>query len=328
MTDQGELEYYLGVEVSRIDENTMLLHQAGYAKKVLERFKMTDCKATKTPLPRDLNLSLMDSPDEVDPILQSEYRAIVGSLMYLYQWTRPDLGFPVTFLSRYLHRPGEKHLQAAKHVLRYLKGTVELGIKYTRDITRLHARDQQLNVLYALSDSDFAGCKDTSRSTSGYMILMNGGVVAYYSGRQSTVALCTAMAETIALAKLVVKVKHMRAILFDLQCRQKQKTLINSTCVWVDNTAAIAVATGNDFTHETVKHVTVKVRFLQECVQRGIIMIVYIRTCKNIADIMTKQSAGPQFAQHRDYALGTIDTITSAIAAVAMCVWRRIRFRV
>ena len=85
-----------------------------------------------------------------------------------------------------------------------------------------------------------------SRSTSGNMILMIGGVVAYYSGRQTTVALCTAIAETIALAKLVVKVKHMRALLFDLQCCQDQETQINSTCVWVDNTAAIAVATGND----------------------------------------------------------------------------------
>jgi hypothetical protein len=156
------------------------------------------------------------------------------------------------------------------------------------------------------------------------MILMNGGVVAYYSGRQSIVALCTAMAETIALAKLVVKVKHMRALLFDLQCRQQQETMINSTCVWVDNTAAIAVATGNDFTHETVKHVTVKVRFLQECVQRKIIMITYIKTNKNIADIMTKQSAGPQFAQHRDYALGIIDVIQQCVAAAAV-ILRRIR---
>ncbi len=81
---------------------------------------------------------------------------------------------------------------------------------------------------------------------------MNSGVVAYYSGRQSTVALCTAMAETIALAKLVVKVKHMSAFLFDMQCRQEQETMINSTCVCVDNTAAIAVAAGNDFTQETV----------------------------------------------------------------------------
>ena len=69
-------------------------------------------------------------------------------------------------------------------------------------------------------------------------------------------------------AALIVKIKHMRALLFDLQCRQEQKTMIHSTCVWVDNTAAIAVAKGNEFTHETVKHVTVKVRFIQECVQR------------------------------------------------------------
>ena len=61
LTDQGELEYYLGVEVSKIDESTLLLHQTGYAKKILERFRMTDCNAVKTPLPRDLNLSLMES---------------------------------------------------------------------------------------------------------------------------------------------------------------------------------------------------------------------------------------------------------------------------
>ncbi len=95
-------------------------------KNILERFKMRQCKPAKTPLPRDSNLSLMDSPDQVNPQLQSGYRGIVGSLMYLYQWTRPDLGFAVVFLSRYRHKPGDKHLQAAKHILHYLKGTVEL----------------------------------------------------------------------------------------------------------------------------------------------------------------------------------------------------------
>ena len=91
-----------------------------------------------------------------------------------------------------------------------------------------------------------------------------------------------------------------------IQCHQEHETAIQSTCVWVDNTAAIAVAMGNDFTHETVKHVTVKVRFLQECVRNKIVLLVYIKTCKNLADIITKQSTGPQFRQHRDYALGYI----------------------
>jgi hypothetical protein len=85
--------------------------------------------------------------------------------MYLYQWTRPDLGFAVMSCP---DKQDEKHLLAAKHVLRYLKGNIDLGTRYTRDPARLHARDQQLNVLYALSDSDFSGCTDTFRSTSGY----------------------------------------------------------------------------------------------------------------------------------------------------------------
>ncbi len=73
LSDQGEvgeLEYYLGVEVSTIDENTLLLHQTAYPRKVLARFNMTDCKIRKTPLPRYLKISLMDSPDEVDPDIQ------------------------------------------------------------------------------------------------------------------------------------------------------------------------------------------------------------------------------------------------------------------
>ncbi len=210
----------------------MLLHQTAYAKRILERFNMTECKPVKTPLPRDLNLSLMDSRDEVNPELQSEYGGIVGSLMYHCQWTRPSLDFAVTFLSGYLHKPSDKHLQAAKYVLCYLKGTVELGIQYTRYLTlwRHQAHEQELNVLNGLSDSDFAGCKDTSQTTSGYMIL--SGEVAYYSGRQSTVALCSAMAETIVLAKLVEKVKPGRALLFDMQCRQEHEAMTNSTCVF------------------------------------------------------------------------------------------------
>ena len=66
-------------------------------------------------------------------------------------------------------------------------------------------RNQKLNTLYAHSDSNFAGCRDTARSTSGNVILMNAVAISWYSGRQTTTALCTAMAETIALAKVLVK---------------------------------------------------------------------------------------------------------------------------
>lgn len=100
--------------------------------------------------------------------------------------------------------------------------------------------------------------------------------------------------------------------------------MINSTCVWVDSSAAIAVATGNDFTYETVKYAAVKVRFIQECVQRKIIMISYIRTSRNIADIMNQAVS---WTSIHAYALGYLDAINSGFAADA-AVLRRIRFRV
>ena len=79
LTDQGKLEYYLGVEVTQEDNYTLLLHQQGYIKKVLETFKMCECKSVSTQLPLNLDLSLNDSPKVVDTELQGEYRAIVGS---------------------------------------------------------------------------------------------------------------------------------------------------------------------------------------------------------------------------------------------------------
>ena len=90
-------------------------------------------------------------------------------------------------------------------------------------------RNQKLNTLYALSDSDFgfAGCRDTARSTSGNVIRMNTGAISWYSDHQTTTALCTAMAETIALAKVVVTVKYLKAILFDLQYSMIQTNRTN-----------------------------------------------------------------------------------------------------
>ena len=95
--------------------------------------------------------------------------------------------------------------------------------------------------------------------------------------------------------------------------------------MWVDNTAALAVATGNDYTHETLKHVTVKVHFLQECVQRRIVWLSNINMHKNISDMMTKQSPRQQFKEHCDLVMGYTDFVAShsASASFAVLVRRR-----
>jgi hypothetical protein len=109
MSDLGLLSFYLGIEV-RQDAGGITLRQTHYAKKILEMTGMTDCKVAATPMEERLRLSRDSTTEEVDATL---YRRIVGSLRYLIH-TRPDLTYAVGYVSRFLERPNEEHLQAVK----------------------------------------------------------------------------------------------------------------------------------------------------------------------------------------------------------------------
>lgn len=106
---------------------------------------------------------------------------------------RPDLAYFVTSLAQYLSNPEEAHQQALKRTLRYIKGTLSLGIKY-----------QSIpdgGILHGFSDADWAGDKDTRRSTSGYCFLLAGGVISWGSKKQQSVALSSTESQYMALAK-------------------------------------------------------------------------------------------------------------------------------
>ncbi len=132
-------------------------------------------------------------------------------------------------------------MQAAKQALWYLKGTIRLGFHYPWNLERLRKRYHQLDALYALPDSDFAWCKRYFLIYFGYMIIMNGGLVAYHSGRDYCTGWTCAHECSFKFVWFAV-------------LSGTRNTNLNHTCVWVDSTAAIAVASGNDFTHERVKH--------------------------------------------------------------------------
>lgn len=94
--------------------------------------------------------------------------------------TRPDLMFVVCLISRFMAKPKEEHMQAAKRVLRYLKGTLEFSVFYKRG--------SELKVK-AYTDSDYAGDIDDWRSTSGYVFLLSGAAVCWSSRKQDVVTL-------------------------------------------------------------------------------------------------------------------------------------------
>ena len=125
MTDMGPLHFFLGLEISQ-NATGIKLSQAKYARDLLERFRMTDCKPAPTPFLSGVRLEDGGDTPLVDSTL---YRQLVGSLLYLTH-SRPDLSYAVGAVSRYMKEPHELHWNAAKRILRYVQGTITFGIHY------------------------------------------------------------------------------------------------------------------------------------------------------------------------------------------------------
>ena len=127
----GAVGVYLG---NRVVVNhgsfTVTLDQTHYTEELLERFGMSDCTAVPTAMSQRLSTTM--SGDLLPVSEHATYRNMVGSMLYLASWTRPDISYAVSELSRFVSAPGQNHMTAAKHLLRYLKGTKEMGLKYSR----------------------------------------------------------------------------------------------------------------------------------------------------------------------------------------------------
>ena len=189
MEDLGEIKYILGMRVKRDRQTvTLSIDQRGYLEGVLKRFGMDECNPVSTPVEPGKELTKTDENEAgVDT---QRYQEIVGSLIYAAITTRPDITHAVNILSQQMAKPNNEHWSAAKRVLRYLKGTLDVGIVY---------RKSDNFELVGYSDADWAGCVDSRKSTSGYVFMLGGNVISWTSKKQPGVALSTTEAEYIAL---------------------------------------------------------------------------------------------------------------------------------
>ncbi|XP_055912205.1 uncharacterized protein LOC129946147 [Eupeodes corollae] len=167
--------YFLELEMNQT-ENGLKIDQKAHARKILERFQFSQCKANSTPIGKNSETS--QSGKEVPS--KFPYRQAVGALMYLMVGTRPDLAYSVGFLSRSLENPTREDITRVKRVFRYISGTLDLGIEYRKDFKK--------GILECFSDADFGGCKSTGRSSCGVVINYAGGAISCLSQRQAMVA--------------------------------------------------------------------------------------------------------------------------------------------
>jgi hypothetical protein len=294
--DIGDAAWTLGMEIvrDRAKRSILLTHKL-YQKNMLHRYGMDESASNKTPAEVE-KLSLKDCPatiEEEGEIDRSEYMAMVGSLMYLAVTTRPDIGFSVSQLARYMQNPGKKHVVAAKRVMRYIRGTPNHGLRFAGQQSPNGERTMKIQ---ALCDADWGGELDERKSRSGYLIYVNGCLVSYSSKLQKTVSLSSAEAEYFAISVATQEIIWIHQVLTEVTMGTVP---VDTPVLQCDNRAAIAISS-DDIHHERTKHIDIRHHFIREEVKQRRLVIEWIGTKEQIADIMTKPLGTLLFERFRD----------------------------
>ena len=229
---------------------------------------MVDSKPTKTPCSPNTRLSLHDSDLLSDP---HGYRSLVGALHYL-TFTRPDISFSVHQVCQYMTAPTSTHLTAAKRVLRYIKGTLYHGIAFTPGPLSLSV----------FSNADWAGDPNDRRSTSGLLVYLGSNPITWSAKKQPTVSCSSTESKYRALATASVEVCWIRTLLKALGIYLSQPPIL-----WCNNVSALAIASNSVF-HARTKHIEVDFHFIRERVLRKDLVVKFVSTTDQLANIFTK----------------------------------------
>ncbi|GJX65620.1 retrovirus-related pol polyprotein from transposon TNT 1-94 [Tanacetum coccineum] len=267
MSMMGQISFFLGLQISQ-NPRGIFINQSKYANEILKKFDLHKSDPVDTPM---VERTKLDEDLSGIPVDQTQYRSMIGSLMYLTA-SRPDLVFAVCMCARYQSKPTKKHLEAVKRVFRYLQGTINMGLWYPKDTAM---------ALTAYADADHAGCQDTRRSTSGSAQFLGDKLVSWSSKKQTSTSISSTEAEYIAMSGCCAQILWMRSQLSDYGFAY------NHIPLYCDNKSAIALCC-NNVQHSRSKHIDIRHHFIREQVEKGVVELYFVRTEYQLADIFTK----------------------------------------
>jgi hypothetical protein len=290
ITELGDAKHFLGLQVERVD-NGIYVGQPGYSKEILRDLDMENCKPKPTPMA----VGWEHDPNSPELSLEKKkaYTSLVMKLAYLSQQTRPDLCYTVNTLSQHQIDSREHDWKALIHVMKYLRGTIDIGLYYTKNcnpFATLHTNDDLSDdtwfVPHAFADASHA--QEVGRkSRSGHVIMMAGAAVSWFSKKQPVVSISSTEAEYYALSEAVKEILWVRQVFDEIGMPLNDPTVVHQ-----DNQSTIAIAM-NPIQHQRVKHIDVRVHFLRDHLDKGDVKLIWCPTGDMVADIFTKALPGP-----------------------------------
>ena len=263
------------------------LNQKVFLQDLLDRVHASEIAPQRTPMNAGVQLSRLDEP-ALDNAGHRSYRSIVGSLMFAATMTRPDLSFAVGMLARHMHAPGNEHRRALFRVLAYVKSTLDYGIVIDAGADQVHFE--------AFADADHANCVYDRKSTSGFVLVLNGSPIAWKSEKQEIVAQGTAQAEYIALCVAVNRIEMVVPLLRELMPGFEPTPV----SLWGDNQASLFWAHARTGKKPT-KPVEIRYFAVKDAVEKKIVDVGYAKTNENLADFFTKALGSTLFTELREH---------------------------
>ena len=222
--------------------------------------------------PVDVNLHLFKNNGKC--LSQQEYAQTIGNLMYVMNYTRPDIAYAVRKLSRYISNPGLDHCKAIVKGFRYLKYTQNYGLHYSK----------YRAVLEGYCDANWIFDTKDSKSTSGYLFTLGGGVVSWKSSKKMCIARSTMESEFIALDKIGEEAEWLHHFLEDIPIWPQP---VPTICIHCDSQSPIGRAQIHIYNGKS-RHIRRRHNIVRKLLSNGIMTIEYIRSKENIANLLTK----------------------------------------
>ena len=281
LNDEHSEITFLGRLMKRTGDAILFIVEQSYYDQLFEEGGVTGSRSVTSPGMKTRDV--MEHPNFLDATMHALYRKLVGKLQWIVP-LRGEMSFATKELARRLCEPTDYDMLATKHALKYLIGTRHY-VYALRPRTRLGGIPKILDV-DAYADSDWAGCRQTRKSTSGICIQVLGTTCLFASRTQESIALSSGEAELYAVGSTTAEGLFVCNFLKEVGLAEKTQLVC-----YTDSTAGKSLATRFG-TSKRTRHIDTRLLYMQELVERGLLRLRKVPGTENVADLGTKHLNG------------------------------------